>query len=102
MAKDVTPAQLLVGTWLAEWGYTVEFEVPVTQERRWRWDAAIPAERIAIELDGFFKGKHGKGWGSDYEKQNVGTMLGWRVLRFSNSDVLKGGAYEFLRQHFAR
>lgn len=99
----VTPAQRLVTTWLREWGYTVENEVRVVDGRRFAWDVCIPSERIAIECDGYYKGRHGAGWGSDNEKANLGVMLGWRVLRFSNADVIgkKGTAYEFLRAWFA-
>ena len=98
----MTAAQQLVGQWLTELGYKVEYERPVCEGRKFAWDVAVPEARIAIELDGFFKGRHGKGFGSDYEKQNIGVMQGWRVLRFANSDVLKSTrAYDFIREHFA-
>jgi very-short-patch-repair endonuclease len=99
----VTAAQQLVGQWLTELGYKVEYERQVVLGRRFAWDIAVPEARIAIEIDGYHNGRHGKGWGSDNEKQNIGTMNGWRVLRFSNADVLgkKQVAYEFIQQYFA-
>jgi very-short-patch-repair endonuclease len=56
--------------------------------RRWRFDIAIPNERIAIELEGgvFTGGRHTRGTGylNDMEKYNAATALGWRVLRFAH------------------
>lgn len=90
-------------------------QVPVCADRKWKWDFAITsvhssvlfpnreveskyhAVRIAIEVDGYFKGRHGAGWGADNEKRNTGQMLGWRVLVFSTKDVLNGTAKEFIK-----
>jgi len=66
--------------------------------RRWRFDVAIPNEKIAIELEGgiFTGGRHTRGVGflNDMEKYNAATALGWRVLRFAHvkhnySDVIR-------------
>jgi very-short-patch-repair endonuclease len=70
--------------------------VPVCADRKWRWDFFLPDHRIVIEVDGYFKGRHGAGWGSDNEKANHGTMAGVRVLRFSTKDVETGKAKAFL------
>jgi len=70
----------------------------VTPGRRWRWDFTLPDELIAIEIDGFFKGRH-QAFGKDYEKQNFGVMRGWRVLRFTTRDVLRGRAKAFLKEY---
>lgn len=55
--------------------------------RKWRFDLAWPAERVAAEIDG---GQWRAGGGrhntdSDREKLNVAAALGWRVLRFSHT-----------------
>jgi very-short-patch-repair endonuclease len=56
--------------------------------RKWRFDIAIPNEKIAIELEGgvFTQGRHTRGVGylNDMEKYNAATALGWRVLRFAH------------------
>jgi very-short-patch-repair endonuclease len=93
----VTKAQFLLAEHLGELGLKHRFEVQVLPPRRWRWDICIPEVRIAIELDGYFKGRHGAGWGSDNEKQNIGVMQGWRVLRFSNTEAMNGSAKEFIK-----
>jgi very-short-patch-repair endonuclease len=66
--------------------------------RKWRWDFLLLEHGILIEIDGYFGGHHGAGWGSDNEKQNAAVMRGWRPLRFSTNDVKRGKAKEFLKQ----
>ena len=85
---------------LAELGIDFVRQVPVTEGRRWTWDFALlgPHRGIVVEVDGFFKGRHGKGWGSDYEKQNWATMNGIRCLRFSSTEAKNGKAKEFLQE----
>ena len=54
--------------------------------RRWRFDFAFPAQRLAVEFDGgqwvIAGGRHNRD--SDREKLNAAAAMGWRVLRFSN------------------
>lgn len=55
--------------------------------RRWRFDYAWPARRVAVEVDG---GQWQAGGGRhntdpDRLKLNVAAALGWRVLRFSHT-----------------
>lgn len=90
-------AEILLAKHLEELGLFFVQEYRFHGERKWRWDFLLTEHRIAIEIDGYFKGRHGTGWGSDNEKRNNGTMLGYRVLVFSTSDVLKGRAKEFLQ-----
>jgi very-short-patch-repair endonuclease len=59
-------------------GYTERQPIAAYQfawPRRWRFDFAFIAERVAVEMDGR---------DSDREKLNQAAALGWRVLRFSN------------------
>ena len=64
----------------------------------WRFDFAIPREKIAIEIEGgiFTGGRHvrGVGFEKDCEKYNCALLLGWRVLRFSSNHVKSGRALE--------
>ena len=57
--------------------------------RRWRFDLAWPAERLAVEVDG---GRWQSGGGrhataGDYVKLRAAVTLGWRVLRFTSGEV---------------
>lgn len=85
-------------------------------KRKWRFDfllyrwsgtgllAARIAEplRIAVEIEGaiWSRGRHtrGKGYQADLDKYNAATMLGYRVLRFSTADILRGRAKAFLQE----
>lgn len=71
-------------------------------DRKWRFDYAYPADRLAIEIDGGNRmarmtargpaavGRHTTD--ADYEKLNEAVILGWRVLRFSPAQVSSGYA----------
>jgi very-short-patch-repair endonuclease len=75
-------------------------EVQVAENRQWRWDFTFYANNMiyAVEIDGFFKGRHA-GWGADYEKQNIGVILGWNPLRFTTTEVNTGKAKGFIAEH---
>ena len=53
-------------------------------ERRWRFDAAWPDQKVALEYDGgtWIGGPHttGAGHESDARKRNAAILLGWRVF----------------------
>jgi len=92
--------QHLLAQHLKELGFAhIEFEYAFCEGRRWRADIAIPAHKLMIEIDGFHQGKHGAGWGKDNEKQNVAQAMGWRILRFTNRDIERGYAKEWIRGH---
>lgn len=59
--------------------------------RKWRADFAIPSRRLLIEIDGgiFSGGRHTRGAGflADCEKLNSAAMLGYRVLRYSPTQL---------------
>jgi len=65
-------------------------------QRRWRFDFAFMAQRIAVEVEGgiFIGGRHGRGpaFVKDCDKYNTATKMGWRVLRYSTEMVLAGTA----------
>jgi len=59
--------------------------------RRYRLDIAIPAARLAIEVDGWqWHGKHKRDFARDRERQNLLTLHGWRILRFSAGQIRAG------------
>ena len=65
-------------------------------ERRWRADFAHPETSLLVECEGGIHvgGRHvrGMGYERDLEKYNAATLLGWRVLRFSTSQINAGEA----------
>lgn len=72
------------------------------ENRKWRFDFAIPQVRVALEIEGgiWRAGRHnrGKGMQGDMDKYNSALVLGWRVFRFSTEDVLTGRARKYLRE----
>ena len=61
--------------------------------RKWRFDFAIPAYKIAIEVEGgvWTGGRHTRphGFLGDIEKYNAGTLLGWRIFRVTPDDLCR-------------
>lgn len=63
--------------------------------REFRFDAAFPSARLAIEINGgAFKGKGGRhnrgaGYRTDLEKLNLAHLLGWTVLSYLPEQLLK-------------
>lgn len=64
-----------------------EKEFRFAPPRKWRFDFAWPAQKVAAEVEGgiWVRGRHtrGKGFLNDMEKYNEAGRLGWRVFRFS-------------------
>ena len=84
-------------------------ELGVPFERQYRYvpgrlfcaDFAIPELRLLIEVQGgVYTGQaHGsiKGILADLERGNHAALHGWRMMRFSTSDVKCGAAKEWIR-----
>ena len=62
-------------------------------EHKYRFDFAVPASRVAIEIQGgnFVKGAHSNpaSLRKSYERSNRATELGWRVWYFMPEHVVK-------------
>lgn len=80
----------------------VEPEYRILPDRRFRWDWAWPAQRVAIETQGgvWVRGAHGRGTGivRDYEKMNLAQLAGWRVLQVQPKDLMTTQTATWLRQ----
>jgi hypothetical protein len=78
-----------------------ELEYHFYTGRRWRFDDAWPAKKIAVEIEGgvWVNGRHtrGQGFEDDMEKYNHAAKLGWRIFRFTPSQVGKLKAVEFMK-----
>ncbi len=103
MKRKDTDAEIVLWIHLRELGdFRIEREFRFYRPRRWRFDFALPDMRIAIEIEGgvFTQGRHtrGKGFIGDMEKYNEAVRLGWKVLRFTPSQVLDGSAIAFIRK----
>ena len=73
--------------------------------RRWRFDYAWPAHRIALEIEGgvWAGGRHvrGRGYESDCEKYSEAALRGWRVLRVTPAMLRDGRALTLLERALA-
>ena len=73
--------------WAALGGPKLQQEVRFHPTRKWQFDFALPALKVAIEVEGgvFSGGRHTRGAGyiKDCEKYNAATLMGWSVLRFT-------------------
>lgn len=86
-------------------GLTPEREYIFHHKRRWRFDFAWPAQKIAVEIEGgiWNGGAHVRGqhFESDCYKYAEAVILGWRVMRFSTAMVISGEAIEFVKRALA-
>jgi very-short-patch-repair endonuclease len=82
---------LFLHYWRALDGPALVREHAFAEGRRWRFDFALPALRVGIEVEGgqWTGGRHTRpaGYAADCEKYNAAAMAGWRVLRFTSSMV---------------
>lgn len=76
---------------ISEGGAPACSELQFHPTRKWRFDFAIPAFHIAVEVDGgvWSGGRHSGGAGQikDMEKGNAAVMLGWRVLHYTPQQI---------------
>ena len=77
-------------------------EYQAIKGRKFRFDFAWLEHRLLVEVNGgtYTKGAHstGQGIARDYEKANLATLDGWRVLMFDVKSVKSGEAVEVIRQ----
>lgn len=84
-------------------GRTYYREFAFAEGRRWKFDCAFIAEKIAIEIDGGQWQITGRDQTREAERSNAATLAGWLVLHFTSAmiDTDVAGCAELLRQAFA-
>lgn len=69
--------------------------------RKWRFDYAIPAHKIALEVEGgvWTAGRHTRpqGFLGDIEKYNTATLMGWRVFRTTPTELYRTATINLLK-----
>lgn len=100
--RKQTEAQLLLAVHLKELGIATVAEFTVADDRNWRFDLAAPKYRLAFEANGGkWSGGHrrGKAIEDENDKLNYATLSGWRVLQFTNEQILDGRAKAFIQRY---
>lgn len=68
-----------------------EFVFAWGSRRQWRFDFAWPALKWAVEVDGgiWTRGRHCRplGFRADCEKLRAATIAGWKVLRYTETEI---------------
>lgn len=86
----------------------VEREFKFHETRRWRFDFAWPANKVAVEVDGVLwgsaVGRHQRkeGFENDCEKLNAAVLAGWRVFRFTPTQIKAGIPIAILDEVFRK
>ena len=79
-----------------------ETEFRFAPPRRWRFDYAFPAYKIALEVEGgiFIRGRHSRGAGmlKDMEKYSEAAVLGWCVIRVQPSALFAPSTFELIKR----
>ena len=98
----MSKASLLFEHQLNESGIRYDKEYRFYPTRRWRFDYAIPAIRLAIEIEGavYTGGRHtrGKGFTSDCEKYSHAAIEKWYLLRATTQQVMEGKLIKWVKQ----
>lgn len=102
-------AAKFIQLWHLLGGPPLEQEYRFHPRRRWRFDFALPARKLAIEINGgvWTSGRHtrGQGYLRDREKVNAAQLAGWRVFELGTGQVSAGSVrqiVEFIRSQEAQ
>jgi very-short-patch-repair endonuclease len=100
--KSITPAQLTLKTHLEELGVKTVFEHRFLEDRKYAFDLYDEENRIGYEADGgTWTGGHKRKQKIEdqYEKDRLAQLHGYRILRFTNRQILCGEAKKWLQEH---
>jgi very-short-patch-repair endonuclease len=77
-------------------------EVEFHPKRKFRFDFAFCAEKLAVEVEGgqYVHGRHQRsgGFATDCIKMAEAALLGWTVLRFATQQVVNGEAADYIER----
>ena len=97
MSKPVK--ELLFQLWAMDIPNPVE-ELRFHKVRRWRFDLAWPAQKVAVEVQGgaWVRGRHHrpKGYRKDCEKLAFAVLDGWKVLWVVPEQIKSGEAIAWI------
>ena len=83
-------------------GLDVEKEYRFHPTRKWRFDYAISAIKLAVEVEGpvWTGGRHtsSKGFLGDMEKYNEAALLGWCLIRTTPDRLLTSKTIELIKR----
>lgn len=86
----------------ADMGVEVVKEHAFHGGRRWRFDYAILAHKVAVEVEGgaWTQGRHTRpqGFINDMEKYNQAALLGWRVFRVTPDNLCGAKTLSLIRE----
>lgn len=92
--SEMKPAEKFEHVWAEETPEGSDYvpEYRFHPDRKWRFDYAWPAFKVAVEIQGFGKGGFGghqrqAGVEKDNEKCNMALTMGWRVLRYDTRSL---------------
>ena len=81
-------------------------ELRFAPPRRWRFDYAWPAKKLALEVQGgiWTAGRHSRGAAmlKEWEKLNAAAVLGWRMLYCQPKDLRTASTAETIRAALAK
>ena len=79
-----------------------DFEVKFHPTRKWRFDYCWQSKMIALEVEGgvFSGGRHTRGLGfmNDIEKYNNASLLGYRLIRTTPTELRSKENIELIKQ----
>jgi very-short-patch-repair endonuclease len=97
-----SPLEVQLAAQMDNAGLTYVSEHRFDPVRRWRLDFAFVPQKLAIEVEGgiWTGGRHGRGVGmeKDAEKYNQLTLMGWRLLRFTDKPIKSGAAVAMIQE----
>lgn len=104
--KALSAGEELFALHCTVYGLTPHREHKFQESRKWSFDFAWPAVKLAVEIEGgttFGKSRHsqGKGFEEDARKYNTAALMGWRVLRFTTEMVKTAEAIDTVREVLA-
>lgn len=94
-----SPGEEALAASLRDAGLIFEREYRFDPARRWRFDFALLAHALAVEVEGgLWGGRHTRpgGYAADMRKYNRAAELGWTVLRFTTEEATNGEACRYI------